>query len=251
LTWIAQATGLPFANFALVALATFGAAAVRGLTGFGMAIILVPLLGLIMRPDQAVVLAILLQFLIGPVGLRIIFAEAHRESALLIGGVAMLATPPGLWLLARTAPDLARILIAAVAIVAFLLVIIPKGAGRVPGRLATVATGIAAGVLTGFAAMPGPPVVPYYIRAGLSPAQTRASMMLVFFATATAGTIIAALSGLATAQLALLTLVLFPAVLLGNRLGQHYFGKIKPATWQAAVAVVLGVAGVSAVARAW
>ncbi len=37
-----------------------GAAFVRGLTGFGMAIILVPLLGLIMPPGEAVVLGILL-----------------------------------------------------------------------------------------------------------------------------------------------------------------------------------------------
>ncbi len=250
MSWIASVIGLSLASFAFVALTTFGAAAVRGLTGFGMAIILVPLLGLVIRPDQAVVLGILLQFLIGPVGLRIIIAEAHRPSALLIGGVAMLATPLGLWLLARTAPDVARIIIAIIAIGAFLLLILPKGEGKVPGRLATIGTGLVSGVLTGFAAMPGPPVIPYYLRAGLSPAQARASMMLVFFGTAIAGTIIATLSGLATMQLALLSLALFPAVLLGNRLGQRYFGLISPATWQAAVALVLGVAGVSAVVRA-
>lgn len=43
---------------------TFGAAYIRGLTGFGMAIILVPLFGLIVKPGDAVVIAILLQVLI-------------------------------------------------------------------------------------------------------------------------------------------------------------------------------------------
>ena len=56
---------LGFAPLTLVGAAamTFGAAYVRGLTGFGMAIILVPLLGLIIAPGEAVVLGILLQLL--------------------------------------------------------------------------------------------------------------------------------------------------------------------------------------------
>lgn len=251
MNWLTSATGLPLSSLAFVALITFGAAAVRGLTGFGMAIILVPLLGLVIRPDQAVVLAILLQFLIGPVGIGAILADAHRQSALLIAACAMLATPLGLWLLAGTPPDTARLIIAGIAIAAFLLVIMPKGTPAVPGRVATVLTGLIAGVLTGFAAMPGPPVVPYYFRSGLSPVQARASMMLVFFATAIAGTLVSTLFGLATIRLALLTLVLLIPMLLGNKLGSLFFGRISPRAWQSAVALVLGLAGVSAVVRAF
>src|SRR3546814_11457869 len=81
---------------------TFGAAYVRGLTGFGMAIILVPLLGLIIPPAQAVVLGILLQLLIGPVGLRLIHADADRATALPIGLIAMAVTPAGMMLLDGT-----------------------------------------------------------------------------------------------------------------------------------------------------
>src|SRR3546814_21088751 len=72
---------------------TFGAAYVRGLTGFGMAIILVPLLGLIIAPGEAVVLGILLQLLIGPVGIRLIMADADRATAVPLALLAM-ATPP-------------------------------------------------------------------------------------------------------------------------------------------------------------
>ena len=66
---------------ATAAVMTFGAAYVRGLTGFGMAIILVPMLGLIVSPGEAVVLGILLQVLIGPVGIRIIYRDAHRKQS--------------------------------------------------------------------------------------------------------------------------------------------------------------------------
>lgn len=68
--------GLAPLTIAGAAAMTFGAAYVRGLTGFGMAIILVPLLGLIIPPAQAVTLGILLQLLIGPVGLPAIVADS-------------------------------------------------------------------------------------------------------------------------------------------------------------------------------
>ena len=65
-----------------------------GLTGFGMAIILVPLLGLVIPPAMAVTLAIFLQLLIGPVGLPAILADADRKSAITLALIAMATTPP-------------------------------------------------------------------------------------------------------------------------------------------------------------
>ena len=249
MTFIESATGLTPVAIALAAAMTFGAAAIRGLTGFGMAIILVPLLGLVIRPDKAVVLAILLQFLIGPVGIKTIIADSDRPSSLMIAGFAVLATPFGLWLLAHTAPDVARLLISLIAIGAFILVILPKGQAVVPGRAVTAATGVAAGVLTGFAAMPGPPVVPYYLRGAFTPVTARASMMLIFFATAIAGTIASTLLGLATLPLILLAVALFVPMFIGNHLGQMAFGRISPTIWRSMVALLLGVAGIAALIR--
>ena len=88
--------GLAPLTFAGAAAMTFGAAFVRGLTGFGMAIILVPLLGMLMPPGQAVVLGIILQLLIGPVGFRRIANDADRRTAVPIAMLAMLATPLGM-----------------------------------------------------------------------------------------------------------------------------------------------------------
>ncbi len=244
---VAAATGLAPSALALAAGMTFVAAGIRGLTGFGMAIVLVPLLGIIMRPDDAVVLAILLQFIIGPVGIRTILVEADRKSALPIAGLAMLATPGGLWVLARTSPDMARLAIAAIAIGAFLLVLATFRASRRPGGIATVAAGIAAGVLTGFAAMPGPPVVPYYLRSAFSAYEARGSMMLIFFAIA--GTVCAAAMGLGTPALAMLAAVLTIPMLAGNALGARAFGSVPDRVWRGAVALLLGIAGVFAVVR--
>lgn len=234
---------------ALAAAMTLVAAAIRGLTGFGMAIVLVPLLGMIMRPEDAVVLAIILQFIIGPVGLRRILTEADRPSALIIAVIAMATTPIGVWMLASTPPDLARAIIACIAIGAFLMVATSFGAQARPSRFATLATGAAAGVLTGFAAMPGPPVVPYYLRAAFSPHEARGSMMLIFFATAIAGTVSALALGLISVSLVWLSLVLTVPMLAGNALGGLAFGRVPDPAWRGMVALLLGVAGIAAVAR--
>lgn len=250
MTVIHAITDLAPLTFAGAAAMTFGAAYVRGLTGFGMAIILVPLLGLIVPPGEAVVLGIMLQLLIGPVGLGIILADADRATAIPIGLIAMATTPVGMVALDATAPEVARLLITIVAVAAFVAVLLPKQpAGHRPGRVAVAGTGLISGVLTGFAAMPGPPVVPFYLRRAFDPRTSRASMLLIFFLTAIAGTLAALWVGIATWKLFLLALLLFPPMWLGNRLGGRHFGSVPPHVWQTMVALVLGVAAVSALAR--
>lgn len=236
--------------FAGAAAMTFGAAFVRGLTGFGMAIILVPLLGMLIAPGQAVVLAIILQLLIGPVGWKVIMRDADRASAIPIAALAMLATPLGMIALTAVSADVARLLIAMVAIGAFLLILLPQHpAGHRPGRAMIGATGLTSGILTGFAAMPGPPVVPFYLRQQITPERARASMMLIFFATAIAGTLAALWVGIADRTIFLLGVALFVPMWLGNALGARAFGKVPPPVWRTLVGLVLGIAGAGAVLR--
>ena len=229
---------------------TFGAALIRGFTGFGMAIILVPLLGLLIPPQQAVVLAIILQLLIGPVGLRAILADADRASAIPIGLIAMATTPLGMALLTAVESDLARLLIALVALGAFGAMLLPQhAAGHRPRRAMVGATGITSGILTGFAAMPGPPVVPFYLRQKIDPAVARASMMLIFFATAIAGTLAAWWAGIAYRGIFLMGIALFLPMWAGNRLGGRAFGRVPAPLWRAIVGGVLGVAALGALLR--
>lgn len=249
MSWIEGATGLVPLSFVIALAITLGAAVMRGLTGFGMAIILVPLLGMIMRSDDAVMLAIILQLLIGPLGLKTMITESDRRTAVPMAAIAILATPFGVWALAHTAPDVARVLIAGIAMAAFLLVLVPAKADYQPGMPLTLGAGSLAGFLTGFAAMPGPPVVPFYVRGGYDVVVARASMMLVFLATAIAAVASASLLGLISAQTVMLGALLFPAVLLGNWLGSLAFGRVSPLVWRSVIGVVLGVAGLSAVLR--
>jgi uncharacterized membrane protein YfcA len=241
--------GLTPTQLAVALVATLAAAFVRGLAGFGMAILLVPVLGLAVLPAEAVVVANWLGLLIGLVGLRKIIGASER-SAFVIAGWAMAATPLGVWLLAVTDPALARLLIALVALGSFVLVLLPKHAAEhLPGPGETGATGLVSGVLTGFAGMPGPPVVPYYLRRQIPAQLARASMMTIFLATSLAGVLAASALGVANWREPTLAAILFPAVLLGNWLGTLAFGKVSDAVWRSFTGGVLGLAALAALWR--
>jgi uncharacterized membrane protein YfcA len=238
--------GLTEIQIAVAVLAALGAAFVRGLAGFGMAILLVPVLGLAIPPREAVVVANWLAMLIGLVGLKKIL-RASEKSAFQISAVAVLATPLGVWLLALADPALARLLIALIAFGAFLLVLLPKKpAHYAPSLPETGGTGLLSGILTGFAGMPGPPVVPYYLRREIPAQLARASMMTIFLATSFAGVVSAYALGVATVREPMLAAVLFPAVLLGNWLGTLAFGKVSDAAWRSFTGAVLGLAAIAA-----
>ena len=65
-------------QLAAALMAALGSAFVRGLTGFGMAILLVPVLGLAIPPTEAVVTANWLGIFIGLVGLKAMLGASDR-----------------------------------------------------------------------------------------------------------------------------------------------------------------------------
>lgn len=228
--------------------ATFGAAFIRGLTGFGFGILLVPILALALTPVEAVLAINIMAGLLALTEIRLILREAEK-SAFVIAGLVVLATPLGLIALDATPQALARFLIALVALSAFFAILLPQRAAAQPGALTTAATGLSAGVLTGFAAMPGPPVVPYYVGRALPRLTAKASMIGIFGIAAMAGIGSGAAIGVLEWRIIALGLALFPLVLLGNWVGSLAFGKVSERAWRLAVGITLGAAAVAALVR--
>lgn len=220
----------------------------RGLAGFGLAILLVPVLGLAIPPGEAVVVSNWLAFLISfmKIGKQI---EDTERSAWIIAGVALLAIPFGILALHAVGPAVARLVIALIAVGAFIAVLLPPKPHHAPGMKETVATGAAAGLLTGFAGMPGPPVVPFYLRRDLAPVTARASMMSIFVVTQGAGVVIAFALGLATWRELWIALALYPVCMIGNWLGGQAFGRVDPKAWRLIAGLVLGAAALGALLK--
>jgi uncharacterized membrane protein YfcA len=240
--------GFTALQIAVALAAALGASFVRGLTGFGMAILLVPILALALPPVAAVVLGNCLSLLIGLTELPRLVRDSER-SAWTISAMVVLATPFGLVALAATGADVARLVIALIAFSAFLAILLPRRSDAVPGRLVTGAVGVVSGLMTGYAGMPGPPVVPYYAGRALPRVTIKASMLLIFTFAAGAGLATAWWLGLLRLDLALFALLMLPVILIGNRLGTSVSGRISDPVWRAAVGLVLGGAALGALAR--
>lgn len=240
--------GFSALQIAVAIAATLGAAFIRGLTGFGFGILLVPILALALTPVEAVLAINIMAGLLALTEIRMILKDAER-SALTIGALVMLCTAPGLILLDATPRDIARLIIALIALSAFFAVLMPKRGAQQPGFVTTGAVGISAGLLTGFAAMPGPPVVPYYVGRDIPRVTAKASMIGIFGIAAIAGIGSGAAIGVLEWRIVILGLALFPLVLLGNWIGSLAFGKVSDSLWRSFVGIVLGAAALAAFAK--
>jgi uncharacterized protein len=241
--------GLTFTSLALIWAAIFLAGLVRGLTGFGLAIILIPLISLIIPPERAVLLGVLMGVLTSPLG----FAKARNSvdpaitRPMIWSGIA--ASPIGLYALTITPPDLARSLIALIAVASFFVLIMKRAPEPPRGKSALLATGVATGLLGGFAAIPGPPVIHYFVRASIPAATARDAMIIIFFWSPMAVAVFALIAGRLDWPLGALALSGFPVLAAGNALGSHFFGRLSDPVWRGLVLLLIAGSAVGAVLR--
>ncbi|WP_114521308.1 sulfite exporter TauE/SafE family protein [Altererythrobacter sp. ZODW24] len=240
--------GFDAVQIAVAIVATLAAAFIRGLAGFGLAILLVPVLALAITPVEAVLATNVVALLIGLSEIRRLMREAE-SSSWIIGLLVIVGTPVGLIALAATSPDLARMLIAICALSAFAVVLLPRRPADLPGKVSTGLTGLSSGLLTGFAGMPGIPVVPYYLGRDIPKEIARASMLLIFTIAATAGIGSGIAIGVMEWRLVGLGVLLFPVVLVGNYLGTLAFGKISDKVWRTFTVTVLGGTAIAALIK--
>ncbi|WP_338241884.1 sulfite exporter TauE/SafE family protein [Aurantiacibacter hainanensis] len=237
--------GFPIEAVIVAVLAAIAAGFVRGLAGFGLSVVLVPVLQLAIAPSAAVLVGIISLFLIGLTDVGRIRRDADR-SAIPIAALALACMPLGLWALVALPPAWARLLIALVSLGAFVLVVVPLGKIVMPRRPAMALSGFFTGFFGGFAGMPGPGMAPFYLRGRLEPKAARASMMAIFLVLTPISAAVFVWLGVGGMSELELALLLFPAVLLGDWFGHRAFGSVTPRQWQIATALVLGGAALGA-----
>jgi uncharacterized protein len=103
---------------------------VRGLMGVGLAVVLVPLVNLALPPERTVLLAVLIGCLAGLMGYRAAWRNVNRLLVLTITAATIIATPFGLMLLFHTPEHVALLAIAAIAMLAFIVMIAPRAPSR-------------------------------------------------------------------------------------------------------------------------
>ena len=219
----------------------------RGLTGFGFALIAVPVLSVLVSPKLVVPL-IVIHGLASSVPLIVgarHSAQPKRIWPLILGGVV--GVPFGSYLLVVLAPDSLRLMIGGVA-VGFAVLLMAGFSYHVKReRLAYVPVGIVSGVLQGSSGLAGPPVVLFFTNQSDPPLVFRANILTYFFVQ-NIGTVIAfTVAGLFSRDAFLLSLIFAPALMVGTYTGARLSAKASAGLFRrlAITAVLLG--GVSAI----
>ncbi|MBP0492950.1 sulfite exporter TauE/SafE family protein [Pararoseomonas indoligenes] len=220
-------SGLPSTGaLAAVTLIVALCAVFRGFTGFGFAIIAVPLMSLALPPILAVALAAGLQLLGGLLDFRDAARQCHWPSVRWLAVGSVLASPLGTLMLAWLPADVARLVLAGACGVAVLALGGGQGFRSMPGRGTTATAGALSGLFNGLAAMPGPPAVAYYLALPMPPAQVRASLLVFFLFSALLSSGSLLVIGAVGRAEALLVLAGTPLMLAGSRIGAALFRRL-------------------------
>ncbi|EAR52214.1 hypothetical protein OG2516_02219 [Oceanicola granulosus HTCC2516] len=156
--------------------AAFVAGIVRGFTGFGTALVYLPLASMVLDPFFAITTLIVAE-LVGPLpAVPRALGLAHRRDLGRLALGLVLGMPLGMLLLASLSPELFRLLVSLIAL--GLVALLAGGVryrGEMRGRQVT-AVGLAGGLLGGVTGIAGPPVILFYMARPLPAATIRANI---------------------------------------------------------------------------
>jgi len=237
---------LSLTNWALASLCIFMAAFIRGFTGFGLAVVGVPLLSLFFAPAEIVPSIMILAIIAGLQLIPKIWRSVDWKLLLPTVLGAAIGTPLGTWLLAGVSDNAMRVLIGLAVLAASGAVQLGFRFSKRPHAGLSAGFGAVAGLTGGAAAMPGPSVIFLFLAVPIAHEAGRASLILFFQVSAVMSAISATVGGLMRVHSLILGALLVPAMLVGNWLGDRIFDKASAKTYRRVVVLLL--AGLGAVA---
>ncbi|HVM80287.1 MAG TPA: sulfite exporter TauE/SafE family protein [Stellaceae bacterium] len=206
----------------------FGAAVVRGYSGFGFSLLAITSLSLVL-PLSAIIPPVFMMEVAASLSLMpSIWKDVHWKALGLLWLGCALGTPLGVRFLATVPAAPMKIALAIVVLAAAALL----GSGylrkSMPSAGETLATGGVAGLLNGAFGIVAPPVVVFFFGSPAGAAISRASLVAFFVGTDSMGLGFLAREGLVTREGFYLFLMLVPMLLAGQWLGARSFKKSDP-----------------------
>jgi len=221
-------------EMAILVIAALVAGSARGFSGFGGALIFVPIASSVVGPRLAVPLLLIVDLVLTPGLIPHAWRNADRRNVGVMAVGAALGIPAGTY--ALTHVDGTTIRWAIVAIVVVLLTLLVSGwryHGR-PHPSMTLGVGVASGLFSGAAQVGGPPVVAYWLGAAIAPQTVRANIVLYFAISSVISVTSYLTAGLISWESVWLSLLIGPTFALGLFGGARLFSRANETTFRRA-----------------
>ncbi|NMB84747.1 MAG: sulfite exporter TauE/SafE family protein [Methanothrix sp.] len=233
--------------FALSFLIIFAAMAIRALTGFGSALIAIPLLSALFEAKFAVPFILLFECLIDIMILgrdRLnVRGEMNQAWPFLVSG--LVGVPLGTQVLIVSSERLLKMVIGIALIIFSLLLLWNVNLKLKRDRFGSATVGLLGGFLCGSIGMPGPPMALILSSQGITKEEFR-RLIVIFLTVVDFLTFFYFLwIGLIDADMLLQGLNLLPAMVLGFLAGNYLFGKVDEAAFRRLALGITLAAGIA------
>jgi uncharacterized membrane protein YfcA len=243
-----------YAAAAICAIA-FVSGTARGFSGFGSALIFMPLASSMAAPKLVAALLLIIDFIAAAPLVPNAWKQADRNATAVMVLGALVGVPIGTYFLSRLDPVTTRWIISGFV---FALLLLLLSGWRYRGKdHATISVGIGglSGFCSGLAQTGGPPIVGYWLGRPIPSVIARANILLFFGASDFFSVVSYAATGLITADAIKFSCVVGPVYAVGVWFGASLFGKASEALFRAicyaliAAAVIIGLPALDGVLR--
>jgi uncharacterized membrane protein YfcA len=218
--------GTELAAAAVVLLAGF----MRGITGFGGAMLMAPPLSLLLGPVPAVVIALALETSAALVMFPDALPKINVRTLVYLTVPAIFTVPVGGYLLLSLDPGIARRLISGVVVVFSLVLLIGVRYWGSPRPTTSLLLGGLVGVMLGATSVGAPPVILYLLSGPDPQVVTRANLTVFVTAISVLGLVMLVLAGATTTPVWLLAAMLTAPFLAATWLGGKAFDRLSDLT---------------------
>ena len=227
----------------------------RGFSGFGSALIFMPLASSLAAPRLIAALLLIVDFIGALPLLPNAWRQADRKPTAVIVAGALVGVPVGTWLLTRLDPVTTRWIISG--FVGALLLLLLSG-WRYRGKdhvTLSVSIGALSGFCSGLAQTGGPPIVGYWLGRPVASHIARANIMLFFGASDFFSMVSYAATGLINRDAILFSFLVGPVYAAGIGCGSLLFGRASDTTFRGicyaliALAVLFGLPALDGMLR--
>lgn len=234
-------------EFALAAVICAGAGIITGATGFGFGLVAVPLLGVLLGPQAAVVISLVAGLPSAAWVMVRSKAPLAGRPSLMMSITAAIGMPAGLWAAWQLSTDALAVTIGSIVIIS--TIALALGLRFAPRDRSYITAGLLSGFLAPGTGMGGPPIVIAIQGSGFGAASARrTSAAVLSIQSILAFAVIAVAGGVALPDLVFAAGAL-PATFVGTLIGSLVFAKITESRARAVVLMVLLASGLGAIAH--